>query len=75
MTTPQILQGTRAGRGGKSVFADTSGYVQSSQEAGGLFGNLNSLKRDSNDMNRSARKSSMAEQSAQPGFMGQMFNK
>ncbi|KAI9663484.1 MAG: hypothetical protein M1831_002493 [Alyxoria varia] len=47
---------------------------RASQEQGGLFGSLSNLKRDSTDVNKTARKSSMGEQRPQPGMIGQMFN-
>jgi len=47
---------------------------RSSQTAGGMYGNLSNLKRDSQDVNTANRKSSFAEQGAKPGVLGSMWN-
>lgn len=39
-----------------------------------MFGNLSNLKRGSQDQGVSQRKSSMSEQTTQPGVIGQMWN-
>lgn len=49
--------------------------VQKSQDGGSMFGNLSNLKRGSQDPSTAQRKSSMSEQGAQPGMIGQMWNK
>jgi len=40
-----------------------------------MFGNLNNLKRNSQDQGHVARKASMSEQTAAPGVLGSMWNK
>ncbi|KAI9729005.1 MAG: hypothetical protein M1828_000090 [Chrysothrix sp. TS-e1954] len=48
---------------------------RSSQEGGGAFGNLTNLKRNSQDQGTAFRKSSMSDQTKQPGAIGKMWNK
>lgn len=40
-----------------------------------MFGNLNNLKRNSQDQGHQARKASMSDQTAKPGVIGQMWNR
>lgn len=46
-----------------------------SDSTGGMFNGLHSVKRGNTDVDDKARRTSLSEQTAKPGVIGQMWNK